>query len=190
MVLPQTNVAKAFEVQMDASDFAIVAVLMQEEHPIAYESRKLNKAERSYTVQEKEMTTVVHCLRTWRHHLLGSHFIVKTDNVATGYFQSQKKSPKQPRWQDSLAEFDFNFEYKPGKANQVANALTRRAELEALSQPEGILLDLIKEGLKHDKVAQASIKAAESEGQKSFEWKMVYYSTRTTNDYMSQTALI
>ncbi|RVW86102.1 RNA-directed DNA polymerase-like [Vitis vinifera] len=48
----------------------------------------------------------------------GSHFIVKTDNVATSYFQTQKKlSPKQARWQDFLAEFDYTLEYKPGSAN-------------------------------------------------------------------------
>ena len=64
---------------------------MQERHPIAFESRKLNDTERRYTVQEKEMTAIVHCLRTWRHYLLGSHFIVKIDNVATSYFQTQKK---------------------------------------------------------------------------------------------------
>lgn len=43
-----------------------------------------------------------------------------------------------------MAEFDFVFEYKPGKANQVADALSRKAELAALSKPEGILLDVIK----------------------------------------------
>ncbi|RVW96752.1 Retrovirus-related Pol polyprotein from transposon 297 [Vitis vinifera] len=80
---------------LDALDFAIGGVLMQDRHPIAFESRKLNDTERRYTVQEKEMTAIIHCLRTWRHYLLGSHFIVKTDNVATRYFQTQKKlSPK------------------------------------------------------------------------------------------------
>ena len=68
---------------------------MQERHSIAFESRKLNDMERHYRVQEKEMTAIVHCLCTWRHYLLGSHFIVKTNNVATSYFQTQKKlSPK------------------------------------------------------------------------------------------------
>lgn len=52
-----------------------------------------------------------------------------------------------------MAEFDFCFEYKPGKANQVADALSRKAELAALSKPEGILLDLIKDTTKWPKIA-------------------------------------
>jgi hypothetical protein len=61
-------------------------------HLIAYKSRKLNDTERKYKVQEKEMTAIVHCLRTWRHYLLGSKFVVRTD---TSYFQTQNKlSPK------------------------------------------------------------------------------------------------
>ncbi|XP_020082254.1 uncharacterized protein LOC109705882 [Ananas comosus] len=56
--------SRTFEVHTDASDFAIGGVLVQDGHPIAYESRKLNDTERRYTVQEKEMTAMVHCLRT------------------------------------------------------------------------------------------------------------------------------
>jgi len=64
---------------------------------------KLNDTEWKYTVQEKEMTAIVHCLRTWRHYLLGSKFTIRTDKIATSYFQIQKKlSSKQARWQDLL----------------------------------------------------------------------------------------
>ncbi|RVW29633.1 Retrovirus-related Pol polyprotein from transposon 17.6 [Vitis vinifera] len=136
-VLALPDHTKVFEVHTDASDFAIGGVLMQERHPIAFESRKLNNTERRYTVQEKEMTAIVHYLRTWRHYLLGSHFIVKIDNVATSYFQTQKKlSPKQARWQDFLAEFDYTLEYKPGSANHVADALSRKAELASMTRDE------------------------------------------------------
>lgn len=122
-----------YEVHKDASNFAIEGVLMQEGHPIAYESQKLNNFERRYTVQEKEMTTMVHCLRMWRHYLLGSQFVVKTDNVATSYFQGQKKlSPKQTRWQDFLVEFGLVMEYKLGRTNQVADALSLKVELASL----------------------------------------------------------
>ena len=115
------------------------------------------------------MTAVVHCLRTWRHYLLGSKFLVKTDNVATSYFQSQKKlSPKQARWQDFLAEFDYVLEYKPGKANLVADALSRKAEFAAISKIQGDLLQLIKEGLEHDALAKQLISLAQDGKTKRF----------------------
>ncbi|KAG8380924.1 hypothetical protein BUALT_Bualt06G0067200 [Buddleja alternifolia] len=160
-VLALPNFEKMFELHTDASDFAIGGVLMQEGHPIAFESRKLNETERRYTVQEKEMTAIVHCLRIWRHYLLGSRFVVKTDNVATSYFQTQKKlSPKQARWQDFLAEFDYVLEYKPGKANVVADALSRKAELAAISLAKGNVHEKIKEGLEHDPMAQELMRLA------------------------------
>ena len=118
---------------------------MKEGHPIAFESRKLNDTERRYTVQEKEMTAVIHYLRTWRQYLLGSKFIIKTDNVTTSYFQTQKKlTPKQARWQDFLAEFDYVMEYKPGRANLVADALSRKGELADISRPQSNLRDRIQ----------------------------------------------
>ncbi|PON57991.1 hypothetical protein PanWU01x14_169220, partial [Parasponia andersonii] len=95
-------------------------------------------------------------LRVWRHYLLGTHFTIMTDNVATSYFQTQKKlCPKQARWQDFLAEFDYKLEYKPGKANVVADALSRKTELAALSKPNSTLIEKIKEGLEHDILAKS-----------------------------------
>ena len=77
---------------------------------------------------------------------------MKTDNVATSYFQTRKKlSPKQARWQDFLAEFNYVLEYKSGRINLVADALSRKAEfVTMLSHPQSSLLDPIKEGLAHD----------------------------------------
>ncbi|KAK3005238.1 hypothetical protein RJ639_016158 [Escallonia herrerae] len=107
-VLALPDHTKVFEVQKDASNFSIGGVLMQEGHPIAFKSHKLNDTERKYTVQENEMTTVVHYLCTWRHYLLGSGFLIKIDNIATSYFQTQKKlHSKQATWQDFLAEFNY-----------------------------------------------------------------------------------
>lgn len=100
-VLGIADVTKPFEVETDASDYALGGVLLQNGHPIAYESRKLNAAEKRYTVSEKEMLAVVHCLRAWRQYLLGSTFVVKTDNSATCHFFTQPKlTSKQARWQD------------------------------------------------------------------------------------------
>lgn len=73
---------KSFEVYTDASDRALGGVLVQERHPIAFESRKLKDAEVRYSTCEKEMMAVVHCLEIWRHYLLDTKFVVIIDNVA------------------------------------------------------------------------------------------------------------
>ncbi|PKI73202.1 hypothetical protein CRG98_006400 [Punica granatum] len=114
---------KPFEVETDASDFAIGGI--------------------------------------WRHYLLGSKFVVRTNNIATSYFQTQKKlSLKQARWQDFLAEFNFLMEYKPGKTNVVADALSRRMELVVISRLESPLFGRIKEGLQHDVKARILLELA------------------------------
>ncbi|KAK4390467.1 Transposon Tf2-11 polyprotein [Sesamum angolense] len=108
-------------------------VLMQDGHPVAFESRKLKDVERRYSVHEKELLAVVHCLRLWRHYLLGSPFVVKTDNIAVSHFMSQPKlTSRQTRWQELLSEFHFVLEYRAGSSNHVVDALSRRAYLATL----------------------------------------------------------
>ena len=156
-----------FEVQTDASDFAIGGVLVQAGHPVAFESRKLGDTERRYSVHEKEMTAVVHCVHTWRHYLLGRHFHIFTDNVATSCFNSMKKlTPKQARWNDFMAQFHYTLQYKPGSANQVADALSRipaevgdaecstavDGRVTAITQVTGDILQQIKEKTEADPI--------------------------------------
>ncbi|KAK3027090.1 hypothetical protein RJ639_040922 [Escallonia herrerae] len=158
-----------------ASDFALGGVLMQEGHPVAYESRKLNEAERRYTTHEKELLAVVHCLRIWRHYLLGSSFIVRTDNTAVSHFLSQSKlTSKQARWQELLAEFNFMLEYRTGSTNSVADALSRKAELDQVAlmamnaivrADSRVAINIgkkIKKALTRDPVAQQLLKLIES----------------------------
>ncbi|KAH9678962.1 Endonuclease [Citrus sinensis] len=143
-VLALPDHTKPFEVQTDASDFAIRGVLMQEGHPIAFESQKLNDTERRYTVQEKEMTAIIHCLRVWRHYLLGSHFTIMTDNVATSYFQTQKKlSPKQARCMsqpksDLISRIKEGLQQDPLAKNLLENVLEGKTR--QFWQEESILL--------------------------------------------------
>ncbi|KAK3031322.1 hypothetical protein RJ639_035228 [Escallonia herrerae] len=148
---------------------------MQECHPVAYESKKLNEAERRYTTHEKELLAVVHCLRIWRHYLLGSSFIVWTDNTVVSHFLSQSKlTSKQARWQELLAEFNFMLEYRVGSTNSVANALSRRAELDQVAlmamnaivrADNRVAINIgkkIKKALTRDPVAQQLLKLIES----------------------------
>ncbi|KAL0373943.1 UNVERIFIED_CONTAM: Transposon Tf2-12 polyprotein [Sesamum radiatum] len=131
-VLALPDMSKPFVVETDASDFALGGVLMQDGHPVAFESRKLKDAERRYSAHEKELLAVVHCLRLWRH-LLGSPFMVKTDNTAVSHFMTQPKlTSRQTRWQELLSEFHFVLEYRAGSSNHMADALSRRADLASL----------------------------------------------------------
>lgn len=168
-VLGLVDVTKLFEVETDASDFALGGVLLQEGHPIAYESRKLNSAERRYTISKKEMLAVAHCLRAWRQYLLGSRFVVRTDNIVICHFFDQPKlTAKQARWQEFFAEFDFRFEHKKGKSNQATDALSRKGEHATLcmlahihtSKVDGSMRDIIKEQLLKDSSAQTVVSLA------------------------------
>ena len=129
-VLQLADPSREFIVTTDASDFAVGAVLSQVwddgEHPVAYESRKMNVAELNYATHERELLAVIHSLRTWRHYLLGNHFIVVTDHNSLKYLQTQPTlSRRQARWSEFLSEFDFEIVYRPGKGNVVADALSR-----------------------------------------------------------------
>jgi hypothetical protein len=117
-----------YEVVTDASDLGLEGVLLQEGHPVAFESMKLNSAELNYQTTEKEMLVVVHALRVWRCYLEGANnFTVYTDHVSNTYFQTQPNlSRRQARWSEFLQRFGaFEWKYRKGAKN-VADALSRR----------------------------------------------------------------
>ena len=73
------------------------------------------------------MTAVIHCLETWKCYLMGTRFIVVTDNVANTFFKTQNKlTAKQAQWQEFLIDFNFMWVHKPGRNNQVADTLSRK----------------------------------------------------------------
>ena len=101
------------------------------EHPVAFESRKMNPAEHKYPKHARELLGVIHALRTWRHYLLGKKFIIVTDHHSLKFLQTQPQlSRRQARWLEFLAEFDFEIVHRPGKSNVVADALSRLNTLE------------------------------------------------------------
>src|SRR3569623_1702650 len=122
------DVSKPYEVVTDASTVGIGAVLLQDNRPIAFESRKLSDAEKIYTTTEQEMLAVVHALQTWRCYLEGATFTVVTDHVSNTFFQTQPTlSRRQARWSEFLQRFGpINWVFRAGK-NNVADPLSRYA---------------------------------------------------------------
>ena len=74
---------------IDANDFAIDDVLMQDGHPMAYESRKLTGSQLKWPTHEKKLYAVVHCLRSWRHYVDGKKTKVFTTNISLKYLNSK-----------------------------------------------------------------------------------------------------
>ena len=91
------------------------------------------------------MTAVIHCLEIWKHYLMGTRFVVVTDNVANTFFKTQKKlTAKKTRWQEFLTDFDFVWVHKPGRHNQVANALSRKEVASYVGLLSRVMADFIE----------------------------------------------
>ena len=88
LVLP--DLKKQFEIHCDASGDCLGAVLLQEGHPIAYESHRLHTIEHSLGAYEKELLAMIHALDSWKHYLLGTVFVIHADHQSIKYFDSDK----------------------------------------------------------------------------------------------------
>ncbi|WVZ58663.1 hypothetical protein U9M48_008906 [Paspalum notatum var. saurae] len=127
-VLAQSDVTKPFDVYCDASGQGLGCVLMQEGRVIAYASRQLRKHEANYPTHDLELATVVHALKIWRHYLLGNTCHIYTDHKSLKYIFTQPElNMRQRRWLELIKDYDLEIHYHPGKANVVADALSRRA---------------------------------------------------------------
>ena len=79
-------------------------------------------------MHDLELAAVVFALKIWRHYLYGETFQVFTDHKSLKYLMTQKElNVRQRRWIELLKDYDCTIEYHPGKANIVADALSRKA---------------------------------------------------------------
>ncbi|GJU21557.1 putative reverse transcriptase domain-containing protein [Tanacetum coccineum] len=131
LALPKGNAD--FVVYCDASLQGLGAVLMQREKVIAYASRQLKHNEENYTTHDLELGAVVFALKIWRHYLYGTKCTVFTDHKSLQHILDQKElNMRQRRWLELLADYDCEIRYHPGKANVVANALSRKERMKPL----------------------------------------------------------
>jgi hypothetical protein len=128
-VLAQPDNTKHFEVYCDASGTGLGCVLMQDNRVIAYVSRALRPHEQNYPTHDLELAAVVHALKIWRHYLMGAHCNIDTDHKSLKYIFTQADlNMRQRRWLELIKDYDLEVHYHPGKANVVADALSRKAQ--------------------------------------------------------------
>ncbi|KAG8483033.1 hypothetical protein CXB51_021970 [Gossypium anomalum] len=127
-VLIQPKSGKDFTVYSDASHVGLGCVLMQEGKVVAYASRQLKPHEGNYPTHDLELAAVIFALKIWRHYLYGERSVLYMDNKSLKYLLTEKElNLRQRRWIELLKDYDYSIEYHPGKANVVADALSRRA---------------------------------------------------------------
>jgi hypothetical protein len=133
-VLAQPDNTKPFEVYCDASGTGLGCVLMQDNRVIAYASRALRPHEQNYPTHDLELAAVVHALKVWRHYLMGAHCNIYTDHKSLKYIYTQADlNMRQRRWLELIKDYDLEVHYHPGKANVVADALSRKAQCNCMN---------------------------------------------------------
>nr|GFC10801.1 putative reverse transcriptase domain-containing protein [Tanacetum cinerariifolium] len=127
LILALPEGSENFVVYCDASHKRLGAVLMQKEKVIAYASRQLKVHEKNYTTHDLELGAVVFALKMWRHYLYGTKCVMFTDLKSLQHILDQKElNMRQRRWLELLSDYDCEIRYHPGKANVVADALSRK----------------------------------------------------------------
>jgi hypothetical protein len=134
LVLGQPDIEKPFDVYCDASGSGLECVLMQDGRVIAYASRQLRQHEEHYPTHDLELAVVVHALKIWRHYLLGNIWHIYTDHKSLKYiFIQSELNMRQSRWLELIKDYELEIHYHPGKANVVADALSRKASCHCLT---------------------------------------------------------
>ena len=138
--IPDRNIP--FVLETDASGGAVGGILSQNGRPVAFLSHKLSEQELNWSSIEKEAYAIVWSVQKCRRYLLGSKFSILTDQQGVSYLfdsrpKSSVKNSKLCRWRLVLSEYNFDVQYRPGKCNAAADALSRISALCADIESQG-----------------------------------------------------
>jgi len=143
LALPDFSIP--FVLETDASGSGIKAVLSQNNHPIAYFSKKLSPRMQRQSTYVREFYAIIEALAKFCHYLLGHKFVIKTDQKGLKeLLEQQLQTPEQQQWLPKFIGFDFTIQFKSGRDNIVADALSRSFML-AWSAPQNQWLKRVVE---------------------------------------------
>ena len=132
-VLALPNFQEVFEVETDAFDVGIGAVLMQKGQPIASLSKALGETHKHLSIYEKELLALIMAIDKWRPYLQRNEFVIKTDQKSLSFLMEQNlHSDLQRKAMIGLMGLQFKVVYKKGKDNVAADALSRVGHLVAI----------------------------------------------------------
>jgi hypothetical protein len=109
-------------------------VLIQEGKVITHASRQLRKHEKNYPTHDLELAAVVHALKIWRHYMIGNKCKIFTDHKSLKCIFTQKElNLRKRRWLELIKDYDSDIQYHPRKANVIADALSRKGQVNSIS---------------------------------------------------------
>ncbi|KAI3678514.1 hypothetical protein L6452_37809 [Arctium lappa] len=156
-VLSLPNDTERFVIYSDASKLGLGCVLMQDGKVIAYASRQLKEHEKNYPTHDLELAAVVFALKIWRHYLYGIKCQIYTDHKSLQYLFNQKElNMRQRIWMELLSDYDCDILYHPGKANVVADALSRKEHgeiAEVVAYRVDVVSNFLEEVIKYQEEA-------------------------------------
>ncbi|KAJ3700836.1 hypothetical protein LUZ61_004541 [Rhynchospora tenuis] len=133
-ILVMPIMGRDYIVYTDASKLGLGCVLTQDGHVIAYGSRQLRPHEQNYPTHDLELAAVIFALKLWRHYLYGVKCKIYTDHKNLKYIFTQKElNLRQRRWLELIKDYDLDIQYYAGKANVVADALSRKSYINMAS---------------------------------------------------------
>jgi hypothetical protein len=127
LVLALLNLQWPFEIETDASGYAMGVVLMQYHKPICYQSDNFNQVVVNYIAYDKELYALVQSIKKWKHYLLGKETIMHIDHQPLQYLQAKTKlqQSRHYRWMGLLQQFHLVIKYKKGTSNKVVDMISR-----------------------------------------------------------------
>ena len=169
-VLAFYNPAEQLTIQCDASQSGLGAVLLQNDRPIAYSSRALNKTEQNYAQIEKELLAIVFSVEKWHQYTFGRPVKIQSDHKPLEAIFQKPLSSAPRRLQGMMLRiqgYDLHIVYKKGKEMTLADTLSRayinrpseQQDIETINSLDFILirperLEKLKEATAQDETLQ------------------------------------